>query len=305
MGVVYEARQISLDRRVALKMIKDSEFASGDELLRFQNEARVVATLDHPNIVPILEVGQFEGQHCFSMKLIQGGSLAERQGGYANDPAAVAAVMVTIADAVHHAHQRGILHRDLKPANILIDEHGRPHVTDFGLAKRLGDDSELTRTGSVAGTPSYMAPEQSLGRAGTTTTATDVYGLGTILYALLAGLRAVCRRHSLPDDRTAPGSCSRPSFAVQRAGAARPGGHLPQVPRKGPGMAVCQCTSPGRRPPALAGGRAHHGASGGSLHASRDVVQTKARAGEPGGGVAARAGGRLRGSGHAVAAGRG
>ncbi len=168
-------------------MIKDSEFASGDELLRFQNEARVVATLDHPNIVPILEVGQFEGQHCFSMKLIQGGSLAERQGGYANDPAAVAAVMVTIADAVHHAHQRGILHRDLKPANILIDEHGRPHVTDFGLAKRLGDDSELTRTGSVAGTPSYMAPEQSLGRAGTTTTATDVYGLGTILYALLAG----------------------------------------------------------------------------------------------------------------------
>jgi eukaryotic-like serine/threonine-protein kinase len=186
MGVVYEARQVSLNRLVALKMIKDSEFASVDDRLRFQNEARVVAILDHPNIVPILEVGEFEGQHCFSMKLIAGGSLSQRLDAYAADPGATAALVIAVAEAVHYAHQRGILHRDLKPANILVDEHGRPHVTDFGLAKRIDDDSELTRTGAVVGTPSYMAPEQALGRSGSTTVATDVYGLGTILYALLA-----------------------------------------------------------------------------------------------------------------------
>ncbi len=201
MGVVYEARQVSLNRLVALKMIKDSEFASVDDRLRFQNEARVVATLDHPNIVPILDVGEFEGQHCFSMKLIAGGSLSKRLDAYAADPGAAAALVIAVAEAVHHAHQRGILHRDLKPANILVDEQGRPHVTDFGLAKRIGDDSELTRTGSVMGTPSYMAPEQALGKGGSTTTATDVYGLGTILYALLANRRRSsatrpCRRSS-------------------------------------------------------------------------------------------------------------
>ena len=186
MGVVYEARQVSLNRLVALKMIKDSEFASGDDRLRFQNEARVVAILDHPNIVPILDVGEFEGQHCFSMKLIAGSSLSRRLDAYAADPGATAALVIAVAEAVHYAHQRGILHRDLKPANILVDEEGRPHVTDFGLAKRIGDDCELTRTGSVLGTPSYMAPEQALGKGGSTTTATDVYGLGTIIYALLA-----------------------------------------------------------------------------------------------------------------------
>jgi eukaryotic-like serine/threonine-protein kinase len=187
MGVVYEARQISLNRLVALKMIRDSEFASGDELIRFQNEAKTVATLDHPNIVPILDVGEFQGHHCFSMKLVAGGSLAQRLGEYAAQPAAAAALLVTVAEAVHDAHRQGILHRDLKPANILIDEQGRPHVTDFGLARRIDDDNELSVSGRVVGTPSYMAPEQALGKSGSTTTATDVYGLGTILYALLTG----------------------------------------------------------------------------------------------------------------------
>jgi eukaryotic-like serine/threonine-protein kinase len=174
------------DRLVTLKMIKGSKFASGDELPRFQNEARVVASLDHPNIVPILEVGEFEGHHCFSMKPIAGGSLARRLDAYAGDPGAATALFTTVAEAAHHAHQRGILHRDLKPANIPLDEQGRPHVTDFGLAKRLGNDNELTGSGVVVGRPSYMVPEQALGKKGSPTIATDVYGLGTILYALLS-----------------------------------------------------------------------------------------------------------------------
>jgi len=187
MGVVYMAKQLSLNRLVALKMIKATRFASSDELRRFQNEAEAVARLDHPNIVPIFEVGQFEDQHYFSMKLIGGESLDKRLKDYATDFKGAATLVATAASAILHAHQRGILHRDLKPANILIDAEGQPHVTDFGLAKRVEGDSELTRSGAILGTPAYMAPEQASGRRGSVTTSTDVYGLGAILYALLTG----------------------------------------------------------------------------------------------------------------------
>ncbi len=185
MGVVYKARQLSLNRLVALKMIKATRFASPDELRRFQNEAEAVARLDHPNIVPIFEVGRFEDQHYFSMKLIGGESLDKRLENYATDFKGAAKLVATVANAILHAHQRGILHRDLKPANILIDSDGQPHVTDFGLAKRVEGESELTRSGAILGTPAYMAPEQASGRRGSVTTSTDVYGLGAILYALL------------------------------------------------------------------------------------------------------------------------
>ena len=191
MGIVFKARQKRLNRIVAMKMVLGSRLASPKDIERFQREAEAAAGLDHPNIVPIYEVGIIDGLPFFSMKLIENGSLQQCKTRYLADPRSAAKLLAKAARGSPRAHQQGILHRDLKPSNILIDEKGDPHVVDFGLAKRIEDSADPrgdnTLSGAIIGSPSYMAPEQARGQSKQLTTAADVYGLGAILYDLLAG----------------------------------------------------------------------------------------------------------------------
>jgi serine/threonine-protein kinase len=179
MGVVYRARQPGLNRLVALKMVLPGQLVTAEAVRRFRTEAENVARLEHENIVPIYEVGEYQGQPFFAMKLIEGGRLDRSGPALAGDATWAARLMVTVAQALHHAHQRGVIHRDLKPSNILLDGTGRPHVTDFGLAKRLQGGGDLTHSNAIVGTPCYMAPEQASGQP--VTVAVDVYGLGAVL----------------------------------------------------------------------------------------------------------------------------
>jgi len=187
MGVVYKARQLSLNRLVALKVIRAGQLAPTAEVERFRREAEAAANLQHPNIVAIHEVGEHEGRHYFSMDYVEGKSLHDMARENPLPAHRAAQYVKTIAEAIHYAHQRGTLHRDLKPANVLIDQADQPRITDFGLAKRIEAGSELTGTGEVLGTPSYMPPEQASGRRGHVGPASDVYALGAILYELLTG----------------------------------------------------------------------------------------------------------------------
>jgi serine/threonine protein kinase/tetratricopeptide (TPR) repeat protein len=186
-GVVYRARQKSLNRTVALKVIGVGRWATEAHLRRFRLEAEAAASLNHPSIVPIHEIGERDGCCYFSMNLVEGGQLDEMVRREAMPIRRAVELIAKLARAVHYAHEHGILHRDIKPGNVLLDSEGEPHLTDFGLARLVETESTVTRTTDVLGTPSYMAPEQASGNNAALTSATDVYGLGAVLYQLLTG----------------------------------------------------------------------------------------------------------------------
>src|SRR5262245_41010186 len=186
MGIVYRARQVSLGRVVALKMILAGQLASDEEVARFHTEARTAAGLRHPNIVSVHEVGEHDGRHYFSMDFIEGQSLADLVRERPLPPRQAAEYLLTVAQAVDFAHRHGVLHRDLKPSNVLLDAQRQPHVTDFGLAKRTDQNTGQTASGAVLGTPGYMPPEQARG-AKDLGPAADVYSLGAVLYELVVG----------------------------------------------------------------------------------------------------------------------
>jgi serine/threonine protein kinase len=186
-GVVYRARQKSLNRTVALKVISLGYWATEAHLKRFRREAEAAASLDHPSIVPIYEVGERDGCCYFSMKFIEGGQLDEVVSRAPMSIRQAAELIAKVARTVHYAHEHGILHRDIKPGNVLLDQKGEAHLTDFGLARLVETESTVTRTKEVLGTPSYISPEQAVGETRNLTSATDVYGLGAVLYQLLTG----------------------------------------------------------------------------------------------------------------------
>jgi eukaryotic-like serine/threonine-protein kinase len=188
MGVVYKARHTRLDRLAAIKMVLAGAHASPDQLARFRAEAQVVASLQHPNIVQLYEVGEHDHMPYIALEFVEGGSLASKAGGRPQPPREAASLIEVMARAMDYAHENGVVHRDLKPANVLLTAGGAPKVTDFGLAKRLESDSGQTRTGTLMGTPSYMAPEQAAGKTHEISPLTDVYALGAILYELLTGV---------------------------------------------------------------------------------------------------------------------
>lgn len=239
MGVVYRARQLSLGREVAVKMILAGELATEESVLRFRNEAAAAARLDHPHIVPVYEIGEHETQHYFSMRLVPGGMNVARWAAALRLPpaeraASIAVMMAKVARAVAFAHGRGVLHRDLKPSNILTDAADGPQVTDFGLAKLMDEQSNgLTLSRTMLGSPSYMAPEQADGSYGDVTTATDVYGLGAVLYELLSGN---------------PPFTGKSPFDVMRKVAGEMPAPLPGIPRDAATIALkCLAREPGQR----------------------------------------------------------
>jgi serine/threonine-protein kinase len=189
MGIVYQATRNSDDQTVAIKMILKGDFATKAEKERFRAEAEAAKRLNHPNIVPIYEIGEHEGLPYFCMKLIEGQTLTQKLVRGPMIAQKSAEIVAAIGDAIAYAHEQGVLHRDLKPSNIILDDQGIPHLADFGLAKAIAgsDRTTLTRTGAILGTPSYMSPEQASGARGNVGTSSDIYSLGAILYHMLTG----------------------------------------------------------------------------------------------------------------------
>ena len=262
MGVVYKARQVSLNRPVALKMILAGQLANDTDVKRFYTEAEAAANLDHPGIVPIYEVGQHDGQHYFSMGLVDGDSLAQRLAAGPLPSREAAALIVKVAQAIEYAHRQGVIHRDLKPGNILLDLSGNPRVTDFGLAKMIAGDSSLTASGQIMGTPSYMAPEQAGGGRGEVGPAADVYALGATLYALRDGPAAVPGGHAHGHGDAGHDRRAGPAPAAQSGSGSGRRDDLLEVPREDPGPAIRFRGGAGRRPAPASRRRANPGTTG-------------------------------------------
>jgi serine/threonine protein kinase len=281
MGVVYKARQISLNRLVALKMVSAGVHASPQQLARFHLEAEAVASLQHPNIVQIYEVSEHNRCPYFSLEFMDGGSLDKHFAGQPQPPRSAAELVETLARAMHCAHQRGVIHRDLKPANILLQsiltaedteerrdraasvlplrssvssavKHFIPKITDFGLAKRL-EDAGQTQSGTILGTPSYMSPEQARGRDEENRPGRRCVCAGGDPLRAAHGPAAVPERKSLPNRSPGAhrGAGAAPPASSESAG--RPGDHLPEVSREGARQSLCQRGSPGRRFAPLSG----------------------------------------------------
>ena len=261
MGVVYRPRQMGLNRLVALKMILGGSHAAPEYLARFQAEAEAVAQLQHPNIVQIYDIGQHEGLPFFSLELIDGQSLEAERANRPMEPLRSAEIIETLARAMGYAHGRGIVHRDLKPANVLLTAAGVPKVTDFGLVKRLEEDSGQTATGTVMGTPSYMAPEQAWGSKNVGPLA-DVYSLGAILYALIDRPAAVLGDERGGNGDAASAARAGPAVAAPAQPAPRSGNHLPQMFAERPRQTLRRCRGTRGGPPAFSGERADPGPSG-------------------------------------------
>jgi serine/threonine protein kinase len=237
MGTVFRARQQSLNREVALKVLVGGSFASEDAKERFRRESHVVAALDHPCIVPIYEAGERDGLGFMSMKLMRGGTMAERAAAYRGNPRLAAEHLARIAEAVQHAHSRGVLHRDLKPANVLFDEAGTPSVADFGLAKLAGESmsGRLTQSGALVGSIPYMSPEQASGEP--IGPATDIFSLGVMLYEALTG--------KLPFHADSPLAALRATIEQEPI---RPGQHVSGLHRDLEAICLkCLEKAPGRR----------------------------------------------------------
>ena len=263
MGVVFKARQVTLNRIVALKMILAGQLASPADVERFHVEAEAAANLEHPGIVPIFEVGAHERQHYYSMGFVEGRTLAMRLAEGPLPAIEAARIVRSVCDAVQYAHEHGVIHRDLKPANILVDRDGRPRVTDFGLAKQVHDDSGRTATGQVLGSPAYMPPEQASGRLELIGPSSDVYGLGAVLYALLTARPpfqcAKQRGDIAPSDRERAVSAR----GFDAGSAARFGNDRAQVPAKVDLPALCQRRRARRRSAAVFGRPSDPGSAGG------------------------------------------